>query len=318
MSTAVEELILQTLSLGSSNSKGWRSIKCASCDDYKVRAAFNFSDGVVTYKCFNCSLVTKFDNSKHRVPSEKFRNLLRSFNIDEQSLSQAIGKTFLNNTPIVSETFPKGWIPPKTLEHKFQLLSDANCEWSDILKDYIVSRGLSIIDYPFMISYEKNHEGRLIIPYYYQNRMVYYQARSVDDSIIKPRYLNPASASKDIIFNHSELYRGSVPLYVTEGAIDALSIGSAIAIESTLNEWKILELKKCKRELVFVIDKNPVGYKLGKEVLKNGWSVVIMPGNIKDANHALISYGKIWLLNHLLTTKVSGIAGELLLRMKCK
>jgi hypothetical protein len=142
------------------------------------------------------------------------------------------------------------------------------------------------------------------------------------DDTAKLRYLNPSIDKEKLIFNYNELLDGSGVLYVTEGAIDALSIGPAIAIsDSHLSEWKLDELKKAVtrgRRLVFVIDKNLPGYKLGLKALKEGWSVAVMPDGIDDANQCRRKFGRLWLLNHLNTTSVSGFAGEVLLRMKCE
>lgn len=142
------------------------------------------------------------------------------------------------------------------------------------------------------------------------------------DASLEPRYYNPPVGDKErIMFNYDELSSGSGNLYVTEGAIDALSIGPATALsDSHVSEWKFAELRKAAergRKIIFVIDKNKVGYDLGQAALKEGWSVVVMPDGVDDANRCRIRFGRLWLLNYLATTHAAGVAGEVMLRMKC-
>ena len=70
--------------------------------------------------------------------------------------------------------------------------------------------------------------------------------------------------------------------------------------------------------MIFVIDKNKPGYKLGKKILKEGWELVMFSDNVEDANDALKIYGKMWLINYLLTNIKSGFAADLSLELFCK
>ena len=146
----------------------------------------------------------------------------------------------------------------------------------------------------------------------------------MDDEEISPRYKNPSVEKNNIFFNMDELYRYTdEPLFVTEGPLDALSIGkNAIAIlGSSLSEFKIQELLKVadKRKVIFVIDKNLNGKKLGNEILnmEPKMYVATFPDNVDDANDALQKYGKLWLISHLMTNSASGFAGKLMLELNC-
>ena len=326
MST-LEALIRSYVSFGKRTPKGWNPVKCAACNDYKERGAFIFTNEVVTYNCFNCGLTTVFDPSKYSTPSEKFRKLLAAFGIPDEEVSKAVGKAFIERAgaPIQRTEHAKPlWSPPRSIDPPplvSGVLEDVS-PWAEVARLYLQERALDPAAYPYMVSDDPKLACRVIIPYLHRDRLIYWQGRALDDTLPQRYYNPPASDKEKLIFNYDELSSGTGPLYVTEGAFDALSIGPACALsDSSLGEWKLQELKKAAsrgRRIVFVIDKNLNGFNLGLQALKEGWSVVVMPDGIDDANRCRIKYGRLWLLNHLATTQVSGVAGEVLLRMKCE
>jgi hypothetical protein len=295
------------------------------CNDYKVRGAFLFDNESIFYNCFNCGFTSGFDPSQYKTPSKKFRELLLAFGVPEEEISKAVGKTFIEHQGSVPSDKPKTvtWAPPKSIElpDKLHHILDDTSPWCSIARDYVKDRGLDPACYPFMVSEAPKLLGRLIIPYFHRDRLTYYQGRSLDDVTIQPRYANPVVEKERLIFNYDELLDGQGPLYVTEGAFDALSIGPACALsDSNLGDWKLAELRKAAargRRIIFVIDKNSNGFNLGLAALKEGWFVTVMPDGIDDANSCHKKFGHLWLLNHLATTHVTGVAGEVLLRMKC-
>ena len=324
----LESLIRRYVKLGKRSPKGFEPCNCSICNDYKPRGGFKFDGEVIGFHCFNCAYDTKFDPTTYRTPSDKFKSLLKGFGITDDELTLIIGKAFVERQgqPLVSgETARPQWSPPRAIEppkHLHPIIGDGS-PWCEIARLYLSEeRGLDPACYSFFVSDEPKLLGRLIIPFFHRDRLTYYQARSMDDVTIQPRYANPPATDKEkLIFNYDELLDGTGPLYVTEGAFDALSIGPACALSgSTLGEWKLQELKKAAargRRIVFVIDKNKNGFDLGLEVLKEGWHVAVMPNGVDDANQCLKKFGRLWLLNHLATTQVSDVAGQVLLRMKC-
>jgi hypothetical protein len=322
----LESLIRQYVRLGKRSPKGFEPCICAACNDYKTRGGFKFESGVIGYHCFNCGLDTKFDSTAYSTPSEKFRNLLQSFGVAEEELSKAIGKAFIERqgfSPAALQQAKPTWSPPKTFEAPpgaVPVMSD-DSPWCEIARLYLQERALDPAAYGYLVSDSPKLAGRVIIPYYHRDRLIYWQARALIDTM-DPRYYNPPASDKEkLIFNYDELQTGSGNLYVTEGALDALSIGSAVALsDSHASEWKFQELRKAAshgRKIVFVTDKNKVGYDLGVAALKEGWSIAVMPDGLDDANRCRMRFGRLWLLNHLASTNASGIAGEVLLRMKC-
>lgn len=326
----LESLIRRYVTLERRSSKGFEACICQMCNDYKPRGGFKFDGNAIGYHCFNCNYDTKFDADEYKTPSKKFKDLLRSFGIDESDITLAVGKAFVEHKQqAVNSQAPEQvkWAPPKAIDPplNIHLVNEDTSPWCETARTYLKQRALEQCDYPFMVSEEPRLLNRLIIPYFHRDKLIYYQARSMNDVEVQPRYVNPIGCDKDkLIFNYDELFvnESAKPLYITEGPLDALSIGPACALlGSTISEWKLNEIKKAEgrgRKIVFVIDKNENGYNLGLQVLKEGWQVTVLPDGVDDANHGLQRFGKLWLLNYLTSSSVADVAAQVMLRMKCK
>ena len=314
--------------LGRPNSNGWHGVKCAKCNDYKVRGAFKFENDLTIYHCFNCGIKSMYDSSKAKI-STTMREILLAFGIPDSEIEKCVSLSFFREKKTAAPSDPaKKHLELPTIEAplpaKSVLISTDDSPWCEVAREYLKGRGLYPSDFPFYVSDDEKWTGRVIIPYIFRERIVYWQARSMDDSIT-PRYKNPTVEKENIFFNMDEVYRYTDdPLFVTEGPLDALSIGrNAVALlGSTLSEFRERELMRMasRRKIIFVIDKNLNGYKLGQKVLKRSdlqWYVTCFPDNIDDANEALINYGKLWLVNHVTTTAINGVAGKALLEVKC-
>jgi hypothetical protein len=335
LSQDLEQLIRSSVHLGQAKSNGFEQCKCADCNDYKERGGFKFEGNSIIFSCFNCGLKAVFNNDESKRPSNKFIALLAAFGIPTDVVKALVAKHIISigSTPqakkaaldVAAEL--EKWAPPKTIDApEGELISiEANgSPWCEVARAYIESRGLTSHDYQFYVTDSKRYEGRLLIPFWHDGRLTYWQARSLDDSCIFPRYLNPTADKNKIIFNYDELLTGpSVePLFISEGALDSISIGKrgAALNGSSISDWQLAELKKVARrgrKLIFVIDKNENGYNLGMKMLSEGWHVAVLPDGVDDANQGRVRFGKLWLLNHLATTSVSGLAGRLLLAAKC-
>lgn len=326
----LEDLIRAHVILGERSPKGYETVKCAYCNDYKVRGGFNFDGEVVNYHCFNCSTHARYDPSENRhFISKKMRDILIAFGIPDEEITKTISLNFFKNKEETVKIDKPGEkelsLPYKEvpLPKKSVLVSSNESPWCEVAKVYLESRALPVDSYQFYVSDDPHYEGRLIIPYFFRNKIIYWQGRSLDGSI-EPRYKNPSVEKDNIFFNMDEVYRyTSDPLYVAEGPIDSISIGqnSVALLGSTLTEFKIKALKDAakRRKVIFILDKNRNGYKLCENVLKEGegiqWYVTSFPDNIEDANDARKKLGKLWIASHLSTSAVKGFNAKLLLNM---
>lgn len=129
----------------------------------------------------------------------------------------------------------------------------------------------------------------------------FYIARNTD-SAAKMRYKNPAGVPIEL-FNKAALYNEAArPVFIVEGAIDALSIieagGEAVALNSTSNTRKLLkelESKRTGNTLILCLDNDDAGRKASIELaeglrgLKIAFTEADIVGQHKDPNEALTS-----------------------------
>lgn len=160
---------------------------------------------------------------------------------------------------------------------------------------YLTFRGLSNETAArYWIGYDKA-TGFLIIP----AASSFYIARNTNTAA-KMRYKNPAGAST-ALFNVKALYNDAGrPVFITEGAIDALSVieagGEAVALNGTSNTRKLLEQiasEHTRSTLVLCLDKDDAGRKATAALAEGlrGQNVPFIEADItgehKDANEAL-------------------------------
>lgn len=151
----------------------------------------------------------------------------------------------------------------------------------------------------YYLGYDRER-GFIIIPV----AKGFYVARNVDPQASK-RYSNPAGAKIDLfnanIEKSSGLYNDSGrPVFIVEGAIDALSVieagGEAVALNSTGNYKKLLERLKENRTgntLILALDNDDAGRRASAE-LQNGlkelnisFITADISAGYKDPNEAL-------------------------------
>lgn len=325
----LESVIRRYVILGELSPKGFHTLKCQVCNDYKIRAGFKFDGGAVGFSCFNCGAKGKYSPTEHAYSiSDNMMSILTSFGVPEDEVKKAIAKNFFNPSVITKTESEKKGLAFPTKEcplpyNTYPITSDES-PWCEVARQYLLNRGIDPTISKFFVSESPHYLCRVIIPYYFRDKIVYWQGRSMDESI-DPRYKNPVVDKDNIFFNMDEIYRYTDdPLFVSEGPLDALSIGkTAIAtLGSVLSEFQIRELKKAasRRRIIFVTDKNANGYKLGMSVLSMeipNFFVACFPDNIEDANDALQKLGRLFIATHLISTAANGFSGKLLLEMKC-
>lgn len=331
---SVEELIRAHVPLGKLAATGYEPINCPLCDDDKNRGAFKFSGDEVRYHCFHCSTKCTFQPSRGKL-SGRFRDLLITLGVPESELGKSAGLAYFvkkhrdGDKPNDDPAVPPPIVPSFSqvdLPSRVSVVGSGGSPWDEVAIEYLRSRGLSHEgDFKYYVSDDDRWAARVIIPYYFQGKLIYFQARSMDPGL-EPRYKNPVAKRESVLFNFDEVRRRtSDPLIVSEGPLDALSIGR-LGCATLGGSWSVVqeyELAQAgtRRPVIFLIDKNQVGKKLADRVLsKSGvdWRITCFPDNVDDANDALRKLGRLWLLNHVTTTAVTGFAGKALVSLRCK
>lgn len=320
----LEDLILESIHL-SPTSTGWHVCKCQLCHDYKERGGFKFDQGQVGYSCFNCGKTGKYEEFSGEL-SKNMRRILNAHGIDDTDINNVINSSFFKKEEATTKitlaalTKVNTNTPPTKLPAKSFRLGGVE-EHLDIqqkIADYLIDRHVDL-DYPFYFSLEERMKDRVIIPFYRNGQLIYWQARSLLDDE-KKRYDNAAVSRDAVIFNFDQLQTfNPLPLLVCEGVFDAMMFNGIAILGSKLSDAKLELLSKSNRRLIFVIDKDKNGAHLAEEVLRMGWEITFAPQGASDVNRSVQRFGKAWTARQLIKNIPTDLASaSLAISFNCK
>ena len=304
-------LLLKDLILEKINFKaiptGWFVGKCELCSDYKERAGFKFDDNKVVYNCWNCGTAAAYEELSGQI-SHKMRSILTRYGIDDSEISNVVNSAFfatpkdksvitLQSVTQIDTHTPTISLPPNSYRLGFV---DDFLDYQEGLVRYLISRNIDLDKYPFYFNLKERFLGRIIIPFFRNGQLIYWQARAIDPSI-KKRYDNSPNTRDAIIFNFDKLnIHSPLPLFVTEGVFDAMPVDGIAILGSKLSEAHKLLIERSPRNLVFVLDKDKNGKSLGQTVLSLGHQITFAPDGAADINESVQRFGLIWTVNELM------------------
>lgn len=278
---------------------GWYSFNAICCHhrghkpDKRGRGGIKKDGENWAYACFNCGFKCGFTLGKPisditinfltwcgaeetqirkwSLESLKYKDLLDYINIKKQRIEVKFKETELPNGELLDVD---------NTEHK-------------IYVDYLRSRAIDPLIYPFMVTPHEQGRmaNRIIVPYTYQNKVVGYTSRFLDDK--NPRYINHQQSGYvfGIDFQKPEW---EVCLLV-EGIFDALSINGCALSHNTINSDQATILAQLNKKVIFIPDHDKTGLEPCEHMLELGYAVSIpdWEPNVKDVNDAVKRYGKL-------------------------
>jgi Toprim-like len=312
MSLIVDTVSLHLPSKRKNTPSGWISFNAICCHhngtsaDTRQRGGIMINEGI-SYHCFNCGFKSSWQPG--RVVSNKFKKLLRWLNINDDLINKCILEALRLKEDITytSKSNPL----PSFIAKSLPLGSKSLNEWSDNsnaipqglldIIDYITSRRLNVLEYPYYYSNELGFRNRLIIPYFYQKQLVGWTARAINDS--KPKYLSEQQPG--YVFNLDNQTYNRKYVIVCEGPFDAISIDGVAILGSEISEAQYTLIKQLQKEVIVLADRDKAGMKLVKTAIEKNWSVSFPPwdSSVKDANDAVKKYGKLFTLHSILQNK---------------
>jgi len=212
-----------------------------------------------------------------------------------------------NNTAEVRTIIPKFDIRALPIDAK------SFAEWQTFLKltdddykvplafynvvEYLARRKIDPFAYPFYHTNKVGFNNRIIIPFLYNNEIVGWTARAINDA--QPKYLSEQQPG--YVFNLDAQHDDREFVIVCEGPFDALSIDSCALLGAEIKDSQNWLLKQLGKELVLVPDRDKAGQVTLEQALELGWSVSMpdWPDGVKDINDAVIKLGKLaamWLI----------------------
>jgi hypothetical protein len=301
------------------SSTGWVSFNAVCCSfrghkpDKRMRGGIKF-DGPTNWvlNCFNCGYTCNFVHGKSI--SSKTRQVLLWCDIDPDQIQRwnleslqhkdvldlIIGPKLSKKIAFRECTLPDGEV------------LDSNNPAHKKFCDYLTHRGISPGEYPFIITPKAvgRFNNRIIVPYTYQNKLVGYTSRFLDNA--SPKYLNEQQPG--YVFGYDFQKSDWSACIVVEGIFDALSINACAVMHNTISNNQAMLLRQLSRQIIVVPDMDKSGLEICDRALELGYSVSLpeWAPEVKDVNDAVVKYGRLpTLLSILQSATMSKIKIEM-------
>jgi hypothetical protein len=183
------------------------------------------------------------------------------------------------------------------------LTDDKSNEWAQYAIEYLRDdRGIDWKEHPYLVTGKTSHPdsikwyGRLILPIYKNNKLIFYQGRDLTDLHIK-KYLNPPIARDNVLSGFERIVDNTDdPLYIVEGWFDAYHLQGVAVFSNKMTPNQIKWINQSRRLKVVIPDKFGDGHLLAKQAIDLGWSIStpFMDSNAKDVNEGIMRYGQLY------------------------
>jgi len=326
MLDSIQQSVLQLLpARRKTGQNGWTSFNAVCCPhnsesaDTRGRGGIKTNAGAVSYHCFNCGYKASYVPGRHL--TFKFRKLLSWLGADDLTVRRLVIEAVRLKELVAPEELEQ--VPEEEIKYEAKPLPKSSVsfdEWTTYLamqgNDYLVPdrvvravhyvnhRKIDFQKYKFYLTdYEAyNLHRRIIIPYYYKNKIVGYTARSWEPDV-KPKYWSSYPA--DFVFNLDNQLPDSKFVVVCEGPFDAMSIDGVALNGSEVSDTQVEQIDRLRREVIVVPDSDRAGRKLVDRAIEAGWTVSfpVWQESCKDINDAVVRYGKLFVLKSILAAR---------------
>lgn len=297
---------------------GWLSFNAPCCHhrghgiDERKRGGIIFSQGVA-FHCFNCKFTAYWEPG--RPIGEKFKSLCIWLGANQDDIRQLVFEAL--KTEAVEYKEEQYIAKPVFVERPLPEGSLPLVEWAKIIQDepeeqnyidviqYLVSRGYDDpFKHNFFWSPNSGYEDRVIVPFYYDNKIVGNTARKINSG--KPKYLSDHPSQ--FVFNVDEQKEESRYIFVVEGPFDALAIGGVALLTNDIADQQARIIDSFGKEVIVIPDQDKPGLHLIDKAVHYNWSVAFpnWDDNIKDCADAVQKYGKLFVLVDAIKTAQKG------------
>ena len=285
---------------------GWLSFNAPCCHhngttvDTRLRGGLISNPDGISYHCFNCGYKASWQQGRNL--SHKMRKLLQWLNTPDDVINK-LALTVMQENEGMAVTQQLVEIPTfNTVPLPEDAIKVADIKEFDkhslAILEYMASRNLQVDDTTYYWSPSLGYRDRLIIPFYYENRIVGWTGRSVNPDK-KPKYLSEQQPG--YVFNLDEQRPQKVFAIVCEGPIDALYIDGVALLGSEAKDQQALLINRLNKDVIVVPDRDQAGSKLVEQAIDLGWGVS-MPNweqDITDIGEAVQRYGRIFTLHSI-------------------
>ena len=282
---------------------GWTSFNAPCCHhngdaaDKRGRGGLISEGDTVSYHCFNCGYKASWQPG--RPVSQKLRKLLQWLGCSDDSITRLTFDVMRINEGVqVAErkieipTFETVPLPPDAV--KIADITEFN-KFSMAVLEYMAVRNLHLDDTTYYWSSSLAYRDRLIIPFYYEKRIVGWTARTITADK-KPKYL--MEVQPGFVYGLDKQTYDKQFAILCEGQVDALHIDGCALGGSEINDAQAMLMNKLGKDIVVVPDRDPAGSKLVEQAIELGWGVSMPDWNqdCNDIGDAVDKYGRLYTL----------------------
>ena len=173
-----------------------------------------------------------------------------------------------------------------------------------------------------VVAVKGRYKGRVIIPIYINNELVYFQGRSLFQNI-EPKYLNP-DVDKEMIISNSDKFSRDKYIIATEGLIDSWMVEDyqGTSVNGGYFSDELIEKLLTMTDMgVILVPDNPLIDNAGREelikYLKEGRYAgkvsyyFIQDNNAKDLNNIRQMHPELNIYSHIISHKVGKFGAEM-------
>ncbi len=316
MSIVAETVLTYMPSKRKTTPSGWISFNAPCCHhnghtaDNRGRGGIIQNDEGISYHCFNCGFKASWQPG--RPLSHKLRKLLRWTSAPDDIVNKLALEVMRENEGVeiqqrIAEIPTFNTVPLPESARKLQ-------DWADycalepggvdknLMKifEYMKERNLFMDDTDYYWTPELGYRDRLIIPFFYEKRIVGWTARSVLPDK-KPKYLTEVQPG--FVYGLDEQSYNKIFAILCEGQIDAIHIEGCALGGSEISDQQALLLNKLHKDIIVVPDRDKSGSKLVERAIELGWGVSLpeWDDDVKDIGDAVGKYGRIYTLHNIVS-----------------
>ena len=288
---------------------GWLSFNAPCCHhngnsaDTRGRGGLIANgDGGVSYHCFNCGFKASWQPGRN--VSKGLRRLLQWLSVPDDVINKIALEVMRENEGVEAKTriaqlptFNTVPLPDDAI--KITDITDFT-KFSMAILEYMAARHLNVDDTDYYWSPSLGYRDRLIIPFYFEGRVVGWTGRSVLPDK-KPKYLSEIQPG--FVYGLDEQGHNKVFAIVCEGQIDAIHVEGCALGGSEISDQQAMLLNRLNKQIIVVPDRDSAGSKLVERAIELGWSVS-MPEwdrDIGDIGDCVQRYGRLYALHSIAT-----------------
>jgi len=323
MSIVYDTLIQYLPAKRKTTPSGWTSFNAPCCihngdsaDKRQRGGLISNGDEGVSYHCFNCGFKCSWQPGRNL--SGKMRRLLQWLNAPDDTINKLALTVMQENEGIKPTeqlvempTFKTVPLPDDAV--KIADIKEFN-KYSMAILEYMSVRGLNLDDTDYYWSPSLGYRDRLIIPFYYEKRIVGWTARTVQADK-QPKYMSEQQPG--FVYGLDEQGYNKVFCIVCEGPMDAIHIDGVALLGSEIKDQQAMLINKVDKQIIVVPDRDEAGSKLIDQAIELGWSVSLpeWSDDINDIGDAVAKYGRLYTLYSIVNNAESN---ELKIRLRSK